>query len=200
MNLVDPDGEAAKAFITTYKYSKKIYKIYRKQGKITASSLKKAGLSEFVDIAGDLHTIFSGNTTFWDKAGAVADLAFGSEFNNKGGVEIAKTLGILKTHKHHLIPKSVYKNFPKLKGIIDRDGAKNLIDIPEVFHGNHPQFSTWIENRINDIKGEITEEDIVRIMNEAQEHIYKAYDKFMRDGDNLNDYFREINKLANKNK
>ena len=192
MNLVDPDGEAAKAFITAYKYSKKIYKIYRTQGKISISSLKKAGLSEFIDIAGDLHTIFSGNTTFWDKAGAVADLAFGSEFNNKGGVEIAKTLGILKTHKHHLIPKSVYKNFPKLKGIIDRDGAKNLIDIPEVFHGNHPQFSTWIENRINDIKGEITEEDIVRIMKEAQEHINQAYEEYLTNGKNLNEYFRTI--------
>ena len=198
---MDPDGEAAKAFITAYKYSKKIYKIYRKQGKITASSLKKAGITELVETAGDLQTLSSDDASFGEKAIAVVDLAFGSEFNNKGGVEIAKTLGILKTHKHHLIPKSVYKNFPKLKGIIDRDGAKNLIDIPEVFHGNHPQFSTWIENRINDIKGEITEEeDIVRIMNEAQEHIYKAYDKYMRDGDNLNDYFREINKLANKNK
>ena len=74
VNLVDPVGEAAKAFVTAYKYSKKIYKIYRTQGKITASSLKKAGLSELVDIAGDLHTIFSGNTTFGDKATAVVDL------------------------------------------------------------------------------------------------------------------------------
>ena len=192
--MVDLDGEAAKAFITAYKYSKKIYKIYRKQGKITASSLKKAGLSEFVDIAGDLHTIFSGNTTFWDKAGAVADLAFGSEFNNKGGVEIAKTLGILKTHKHHLIPKAIYNRYyDKLKNAIKRDSKKNLIEIPEGFHGNHPQYSKWIENQINSIDGEITEEDIARIMNEAQEHINKAYDEYLINGKNLNEYFRTIN-------
>ena len=195
MNMVDLDGEAAKAFITAYKYSKKIYKIYRKQGKITASSLKKAGLSEFVDIAGDLHTIFSGNTTFWDKAIAVVDLALGSNLNKKGELKIAKELGLLKTHKHHLIPKAVYKKFPELKNILKRDGAENLIDIPEGFHGNHPQYSKWIENQINTIEGEITAEDIERIMNEAQEHIYKAYDKFIKDGYNLNDYFKEINKI-----
>ena len=41
-------------------------------------------MSELVDIAGDLHTIFSGDTTFWDKVGALADLIIGTEFNNKG--------------------------------------------------------------------------------------------------------------------
>ena len=100
----------------------------------------------------------------------------------------------MSTHKHHLIPKAVYKKFPELKNILKRDGAENLIDIPEGFHGNHPQYSKWIENQVNTIEGEITAEDIERIMNEAQEHIYKAYDKFIKDGYNLNDYFKEINK------
>ena len=193
MNLVDPEGEAAKAFVTAYKYSKKIYKIYRTQGKISISSLKKAGLSEFIDIAGDLNTIFSGSTTFWDKTGAFVDLVFGSEFNNKGKIEIAKTLGILKTHKHHLIPKAVYNRYaPKLKNVIKRDSNKNLIEIPEGFHGNHPQYSKWIENQINNIKGEITEEDIERIMKEAQEHINQAYEEYLTNGKNLNEYFRTI--------
>lgn len=38
-------------------------------------------MSELVDIAGDLHTIFSGDTTFGDKARALADLIIGTEFN-----------------------------------------------------------------------------------------------------------------------
>ena len=50
-----------------------------------------------------------------------------------------------------------------------------------------------IENKINTIDGEITEEDIARIMNEAQEHIYKAYDEYLNNGKNLNEYFRTIN-------
>lgn len=84
VNLVDPDGEAPKAIITAYKYSKRLVSLYKKYGKITSKTLKDAGLSELVDIAGDLHTIFSGDTTFWDKVGALADLIIGTEFNNKG--------------------------------------------------------------------------------------------------------------------
>ena len=119
MNLVDPEGEASKAYVTVYKYSKKLYKIYRVQGKITANSLKKARLTEFVDIAGDLNTIFSRDTSFGNKVGAVVDLLIGTEFNNKGKVEIAKTLGILKTHKHHLIPKAIYNKYAdKLKMLL----------------------------------------------------------------------------------
>ena len=161
--------------------------------RLSSSIEKKAGLSEFIDIAGDLNTIFSGSTTFWDKTGAFVDLVFGSEFNNKGKIEIAKTLGILKTHKHHLIPKAVYNRYaPKLKNVIKRDSNKNLIEIPEGFHGNHPQYSKWIENQINNIKGEITEEDIERIMKEAQEHINQAYEEYLTNGKNLNEYFRTI--------
>ena len=74
VNMVDPDGEATKAIITAYKYSKRLVSLYKKYGKITSKTLKDAGLSELVDIAGDLHTIFSGDTTFGDKVGALADL------------------------------------------------------------------------------------------------------------------------------
>ena len=83
VNMVDPDGEAPKAIITAYKYSKRLVSLYKKYGKITSKTLKDAILSELVDIAGDLHTIFSGDTTFGDKAGALADLIIGTEFNNK---------------------------------------------------------------------------------------------------------------------
>ena len=194
VNMVDPDGEAAKAIISAFKYCKRLYKVYRKKGRISLNALKEAGITELVETAGDLQTLSSDDASFGEKAIAVFDLALGSNFNKKGELKIAKELGLLKTHKHHLIPKAVYKKFPELKNILKRDGAENLIDIPEGFHGNHPQYSKWIENQINTIEGEITAEDIERIMNEAQEHIYKAYDKFIKDGYNLNDYFKEINK------
>lgn len=78
VNMVDPDGEAPKAIITAYKYSKRLVSLYKKYGKITSKTLKDAGLSELVDIAGYLHTIFSGDTTFGDKARALADLIIGT--------------------------------------------------------------------------------------------------------------------------
>lgn len=107
----------------------------------------------------------------------------GSNFNKKGELKIAKIFGLLKTHKHHLIPKAIYNRYyDKLKNAIKRDSKKNIIEIPEGFHGNHPQYSKWIENKINTIEGEITEEDIARIMNEAQEHINKAYDEYLING------------------
>ena len=198
---MDPDGEAAKAIISAFKYCKRLYNVYREKGRISLDTLKEAGITELVKTAGDLQTRSSDDASYREKAIAIVNLALGSNFNKKRELKIAKKFGLLKTHKHNLIPKAIYNKYAlKLKNVIKRDSNKNLIEIPEGFHGNHPQYSKWIENQINNIKGEITEEDIERIMKEAQEHIYKAYDKFKKDGYNLNDYFREINKLANKNK
>ena len=39
----------------------------------------------------------------------------------------------------------------------------------------------------------MTEEDIERIMKEAQEHINQAYEEYLTNGKNLNEYFRTIN-------
>ena len=57
---------------------------YIKTGKLTKANLKKAGLKEFYDIAGDVVTVFSGDATALEKVGAVADLIIGTDFNNKG--------------------------------------------------------------------------------------------------------------------
>ena len=193
---MDPEGEAAKAFISAFKYCKRLYNVYREKGRISLNALKEAGITELVETAGDLQTLSSDDASFGEKAIAVVDIALGSNFNKKGELKIAKELGLLKTHKHHLIPKAIYNKYAnKLKNVLKRDSNKNLIEIPKGFHGNQPQYSKWIENQINTIEGEITAEDIERIMNEAQEHIYKAYDKFIKDGYNLNDYFKKINKI-----
>jgi uncharacterized protein CbrC (UPF0167 family) len=194
VNLVDPDGESAKAIFSALKYLKRLYKAYRKRGRISLKTLKEAGITEIDETAGELQTLSSDDASFGEKAIVVVDLVLGSNFNKKGELKIAKTFGLLKTHKHHLIPKAIYNRYyDKLKNAIKRDSKKNLIEIPEGFHGNHPQYSKWIENQINNIEGEITEEDIARIMNEAQEHINKAYDEYLINGKNLNEYFRTIN-------
>ena len=83
--LVDPDGESpVKAILSAVKISHKLYKIYKKTGKITSKSLKNAGLEEFIDIGGDIQTIFSGDATVLDRINAVADLIIGTDLNNKG--------------------------------------------------------------------------------------------------------------------
>ena len=193
MNLVDPEREAAKAFISAFKYCKRLYNVYRKKGRISLDTLKEAGITELIETAGDLQTLSSDDASFGEKAIAVVDLALGSNFNKKRELKIAKKFGLLKTQKHNLIPKAIYNKYAlKLKNVIKRDSNKNLIEIPKGFHGNHPQYSKWIENQINNIKGEITEEDIERIMKEAQEHINQAYEEYLTNGKNLNEYFRTI--------
>ena len=64
--------------------SKYYLKLADKTGKLTKANLKKAGLEEFYDIAGDVVTVFSGDATALEKVGAVADLIIGTDFNNKG--------------------------------------------------------------------------------------------------------------------
>ena len=97
IKLKDPDGEApVKAFVTAAKLVKKAYNIYKKTGKLTANSLKKVGLDEFIDIVDDINTIFSGDASLTDRIAAGVDLLVGTEFNNKV-VDAGKT-GVKKTY------------------------------------------------------------------------------------------------------
>lgn len=85
VTYIDPDGKAiVKGFVAAFKYAKRIWKVYKKTGKLTPSNLKKAGLSEISDIAGDIQTVFDGDASFTDKLGATADLLLGTDFNKKG--------------------------------------------------------------------------------------------------------------------
>jgi len=93
IKLVDPDGQAVvKGAVAAFKYAKRLWKIYKNTGKLTPKNLKKAGLSEFLDIAGDIQTIFDSNVTIIDKIGATADLLVGTDFNNKGQKKVQKVL------------------------------------------------------------------------------------------------------------
>ncbi len=90
---VDPDGRnPIKAIIAAGRIAKRAYKIYKKTGKLTAKSLKKAGLDEAVDIACDLYTIFSGDASVADRIGSSVDLIVGTDFNKKGQKEVRKQI------------------------------------------------------------------------------------------------------------
>ena len=92
--LLDDDGESFKAAATAWKYIRKAYKIYKKTGKLTPKSLKQAGISEIIDIAGDLITIFDGDASMGDKISAGVDLLVGTDFNNKEQKAAKGVLGI----------------------------------------------------------------------------------------------------------
>ena len=89
INYVDPTGEnPVRAAIAGARLAKRAYRIYKKTGKLDAKSLKKAGVDELVDIAGDLHTIFAGEASLLDRVSAAGDLIIGTDFNKKGQQEI----------------------------------------------------------------------------------------------------------------
>lgn len=89
--LIDPDGNSPiKGITSAIKIAKEAYNIYKKTGKLTPKALKSAGLSELVDIAGDMVTIFSGDASVLDRISAVADLVIGTNLNQKGNNIVAK--------------------------------------------------------------------------------------------------------------
>ena len=117
--------------------------------------MKKSGLSELVDIAGDLHTIFSGNTTFGDKATAVVDLLIGTEFNNKGNAEIAKFID--KSGVPQNITKNLRNNLKKATGIDPKDMDAHHM-LPQKFKDkfekaeiniNDPKHGIWLNKKLH---------------------------------------------------
>ena len=86
---IDRDGKAViKGITTALKLTKRAYHIYKKTGKLSANTLKKAGLSEIVDMAGDLYTLFDSKASILDKLKGGADLLLGTNLNNKGAKEV----------------------------------------------------------------------------------------------------------------
>lgn len=96
--------------------------------------MKNAGISELVDIAGDLDTIFSHDTTFWDKFVAFSDLIVGTEFNNKGQTAGREFYNSLMS-KSDDVPNSGLHIKPENK--VDR----SLLD-PPTKKGNAPTFKS----------------------------------------------------------
>ena len=99
-----------------------------------------------------------------------------------------------KTHKHHLIPKAVYRDNPELQKVMDRDKG-NLVELPEGFHWNHPSYSDWIRDQIRDMR-DISVESIEELKKNALRHINDAYpiwNKNKTKENNMNSYFKKLN-------
>ena len=96
--FVDPDGKAIiKGAVAAFKYAKRVWNVYKKTGKLTPSNLKKAGLDEFLDIAGDIQTVFDGDASHLDKLSAIANLVIGTDFNKKGQKQVLKLVDNAKS-------------------------------------------------------------------------------------------------------
>jgi hypothetical protein len=93
---------------------------------------------------------------------------------------------------HHLIPKAVYRDF---KNVIDPqyllNHAKNLMELPVPFHGNHPQYSNYVREALTEMqkKGALSLDKMVELQknlrNEIQSHLVSGTQK------NLNDLYRK---------
>lgn len=78
-----------------------------------------------------------------------------------------------------------------------RDCGKNLKKLPNRFHGNHPEYSKWIDRKLTELQksGKLNKEEINKLIDEATKNINKAYDNFIKtDGkENLNQFFKKLN-------
>ena len=100
---------------------------------------------------------------------------------------------LIKIQKHHIIPKAVFRDASDaLKKAIDLNGGFNLKKLPTPFHGNHPQYNIFVTNQLNAIEN-VTSGSIQTLQKNLSGMINQAYDNYKVTGQNLNDYFRQIN-------
>ncbi len=102
---------------------------------------------------------------------------------------------ITQIQKHHLIPQALFEKMPVLSKYILRNASYNLKKLPNRFHGNHPAYSKWIEKEIGKLaeKGMFNEKGLRGLIKDANQHINKAYKEFEVSGQNLNQYFKNLN-------
>lgn len=102
----------------------------------------------------------------------------------------------IKIQKHHIIPKAVYKKAGALvQEAMELDGGFNLKKLPFPFHGNHPQYSNYVTEQLNEMvrNGNVSPGSIKTLQKNLNGMINQAYDNYKATGENLNDFFRRIN-------
>ena len=179
--LIDPDGNSPiKGITSAIKIAKKAYNIYKKTGKLTPKALKKAGLEDLVDVAGDLYTIFGSGASLVDRLAAGVDLVIGIDLNKKGKQKVVEALGsilqkgppanrgIAKPHggkKHNKAIDDYIENLPegadnvrKNQVQVDINGNRvgnNRPDVQYDYNGQHYNV-VFDNNSSNSVKHERT--------------------------------------------
>lgn len=98
-----------------------------------------------------------------------------------------------KIQKHHIIPQAVYKKAgAAVQDAMKLNAGNNLKKIPTPFHGNHPQYNSYVTQRLNQMQN-VTPGSIQILQKDLNNMINNAYDNYKVTGQNLNDYFRQFN-------
>ena len=74
-----------------------------------------------------------------------------------------------------------------------RDSKENRMKLPSGFHGNHPAYSIWIDQQIQEAAirdGRLTPDALNSIISNAKKEIQKAYNEYLTTGVNMNSYFK----------
>ena len=96
-------------------------------------------------------------------------------------------------HKHHVIPKAVYKNMEDLWTAMGKN--KELMAVPAGFHGNHPKYSKWIERKLQDMiarDGKLTPDNVNEVIKMAKIEINNAFQHYLKTKENMNKYFESL--------
>ncbi|MBQ6187658.1 MAG: hypothetical protein IJK49_06935, partial [Prevotella sp.] len=117
---IDPDGKApARLIVSAAKFINKAYHIYKKTGRLSPSHLKSAGISELIDVTGDLMTIFDSGSSTFDKIKAGIDLIVGTDINNNGKATYEVTKRI-KANKGFAKPHGGAEHNKRIDDLIDK--------------------------------------------------------------------------------
>lgn len=96
-------------------------------------------------------------------------------------------------HKHHVIPKAVYKKMEDLWTVMEKNNELMLVRAG--FHGNHPKYSKWIEEQLHRVierDGMLTPDNVNEVIQDARIEINKAIQHYENTGENMNKYFRKL--------
>lgn len=98
-----------------------------------------------------------------------------------------------KLQKHHIIPRAVFRDADvAIKNAMNLNAGNNLKKLPSGFHGNHPQYNSYVASQLNALDN-VTPGSIQNLQKSLNSMINDAYDNYKITGENLNDYFRKIN-------
>ncbi len=99
----------------------------------------------------------------------------------------------IKIQRHHIIPQAVYKKAgAAVLDAMKLNAGNNLKKLPTPFHGNHPQYNSYVTQRLNQMQN-VTPGSIQTLQKDFNGMINSAYDNYKATGQNLNDYFRQFN-------
>ena len=107
---------------------------------------------------------------------------------------------------HHILPLELVKKNKYIEKLYeegwDFHKVSNGIDLPKGFHGNHPAYTTWIDNYVNQYVEKFGEKNLKQHLEEKltpalRNKINEGLEIWKKDqNQNLNDIFKELNKTV----